>query len=74
MCRVGDTIGELWWLYDGVNRLHQRIGDTLMGRSLGEASVVVNAGVCVGDTMRIESPGGALIVVSPAFSLVRGLT
>ena len=29
----------------GVNLPHQCIGDTLMGRSLGEASIVVNAGL-----------------------------
>ena len=33
----------------GVTLPHQRVGDTLMGRSLGEASIVVNAGLSLGE-------------------------
>ena len=32
-----------------LRRAHQRVGDTLMGRSLREASVVVNAGFSLGE-------------------------
>ena len=50
MCRVGDTFGRLvmqmTWRSDlaEINEDMCRVGDTAHMRSLGEASIVVNAG------------------------------
>ena len=49
MCRISDTAHVLVRSTGSLRRPHQRVGDTLMGRSLGEASIVVNAGFSLGE-------------------------
>ena len=61
LCPISDTMlillpsAELAVLLPPVEKIcevnwhHQRVGDTLMRRSLGEASIVVNAGFCLAE-------------------------